>query len=175
MVGVSARYPAWSEAAGGPVDLQTRINLCRVGRQTAPALGLESRELLSLATLVGRQSRGLPIAPPPDARLTPVRRQGAEIYARRQGQLDLSCADCHDAHVGGRLGGSVIPPAAATGYPLYRLEWQDLGSLQRRLRNCLTGMRAEAYPYGAAEYIALEAYLAERASGLPVETPAVRP
>ena len=32
-----------------------------------------------------------------------------------------------------------------TGYPLYRLEWQALGSLQRRLRNCMTGVRAEPY------------------------------
>ncbi|WP_406857490.1 sulfur oxidation c-type cytochrome SoxA [Alsobacter sp. KACC 23698] len=175
MTGVSARYPAWSEAAGRPVDLQTRINLCRVDRQNAPPFALESRELLALATLVGRQSRGLPVSPPQDARLTPIRQAGADLYARRQGQLDLSCADCHDAHVGGRLGGSVIPPATPTGYPLYRLEWQDLGSLQRRLRNCLTGMRAEPYPFGAPEYVALEAFLAERAQGLPVETPAVRP
>jgi len=47
--------------------------------------------------------------------------------------------------------------------------------LQRRLRNCLIGMRAEAYEYGSLEYIELESYLAARAKGLPVETPAVRP
>ncbi len=65
--------------------------------------------------------------------------------------------------------------AHPTGYPLYRLEWQGLGSLQRRLRNCIVGMRAEAFPYGAPEYVDLELYLATRAAGMPVETPAVRP
>ena len=67
------------------------------------------------------------------------------------------------------------PQAHPTGYPLYRLEWQSLGSLQRRLRNCMIGMRAEPYEYGSTEYVDLEVYLTSRARGLPVETPAVRP
>jgi L-cysteine S-thiosulfotransferase len=55
------------------------------------------------------------------------------------------------------------------------LEWQEIGSLQRRLRNCLIGMRAEPYPDGAIEYVELELYMAWRANGLRIETPAVRP
>ena len=39
----------------------------------------------------------------------------------------------------------------------------------------MSGMRAEPYPYGAAEYVALELFLMVRARGLAVETPAVRP
>ena len=62
-----------------------------------------------------------------------------------------------------------------TGYPLYRLEWQSVGSLQRRLRGCMSGIRAEPYAYGAPEFAALELYLMDRARGLKLETPAVRP
>jgi sulfur-oxidizing protein SoxA len=47
--------------------------------------------------------------------------------------------------------------------------------LQRRLRNCLFGMRAVSYPSGAPEYVDLELYLMWRARGMPIETPAVRP
>lgn len=65
--------------------------------------------------------------------------------------------------------------AHPTGYPLYRLEWQALGSLQRRLRNCLVGMRAEPYDYGAPEFVELELYLMWRARGMNFEAPAVRP
>jgi hypothetical protein len=57
----------------------------------------------------------------------------------------------------------------------YRLEWQGLGSLQRRLRNCLVGIRAEPYEYGAPELVQLELYLMWRARGMLVEAPAVRP
>jgi len=43
------------------------------------------------------------------------------------------------------------------------------------LRNCLIGMRAESYPYGAQEYVVLELYLMWRARGMKMESPAVRP
>ncbi|MBL8324680.1 MAG: sulfur oxidation c-type cytochrome SoxA [Rubrivivax sp.] len=91
------------------------------------------------------------------------------------GQLDLSCAQCHEQHAGRRLAGSAIPQGHATGYPIYRLEWQGMGTLQRRVRGCLTGVRAEPFGWDSDEMTALETYLAGRAAGLPVETPAVRP
>jgi sulfur-oxidizing protein SoxA len=47
--------------------------------------------------------------------------------------------------------------------------------LQRRLRNCLSGVRAAVPPYGAAELVALELHLMQRAAGMALETPAVRP
>lgn len=100
---------------------------------------------------------------------------GKARFNERQGQLNLSCAQCHDDNWSRQLAGNVIPQGHPNGYPLYRLEWQSLGSLQRRLRNCLIGMRAETYDYGSPEYVELESYLAARAKGLLVETPAVRP
>lgn len=175
MAGVAARYPAFDAARGRPVDLEQRINLCRTERQQAPALPYESPELLALTAHVAHQSRGRPIAVADDVRTRPFIAAGREIFARRQGQLNLSCAQCHDGNWGQRLAGVAIPQAHPTGYPIYRLEWQGLGSLRRRLRNCLVGMRAEPYPDDAPEIVDLEIYLAWRARGLLVETPAVRP
>ena len=175
MKGVAARYPAIPKGGDRPIDLEGRIRLCRTAEQQAEPLAPESRELLSLAAFVARQSRGLPVAPPDDPRLTPFREQGAAIYQRRQGQLNLSCAICHDDNAGKKLAGVTIPEAHPTGYPIYRLEWQALGSLKRRLRNCLVGIRAEAYPSDAVEYIALEIYLMDRARGMVFEAPGVRP
>jgi len=175
MKGVAARYPAIPKGGDRPIDLEGRIRLCRTVEQQAEPLAPESRELLSLAAFVARQSRGLPVAPPDDPRLTPFREQGAAIYQRRQGQLNLSCAICHDDNAGKKLAGVTIPEAHPTGYPIYRLEWQALGSLKRRLRNCLVGIRAEAYPSDAVEYVALEIYLMDRARGMVFEAPGVRP
>lgn len=175
MRGVAARYPAWDEAGAAPIDLAGRIAQCREARQGAPPLARESEALLALATYVGHQSRGLPINPPSDPRLAAARERGRALYAERRGQLDLSCAQCHDDQAGRRLAGSIIPQAHPTGYPLYRLEWQSVGSLQRRLRGCMTGVRAEPFGYGSPDYIAIELFLASRAAGLAVETPAVRP
>lgn len=175
MKGVATRYPAVTPGSAAPLDLAGRIALCRTAQQGAPPLPPESPDLLALGVLVAFQSRGLPIAPPDDPRLEPLRARGEALWRLRQGQLNLSCANCHDDNAGRRLAAATIPQAHPTGYPIYRLEWQALGSLQRRLRNCLSGMRAEAPPYGAADYVALEAYLMQRARGLPWESPAVRP
>ncbi len=175
MKGVAARYPAFDTARGRPVDLEQRINLCRTERQNAAPLAWESRELLALTAYVARQSRGVPIEAGTDDRSRPFVEAGRELFNRRQGQLDLSCAQCHDDNWGKRLAGSVVPQGHPTGYPEYRLEWQSVGSLQRRLRNCIIGMRAEPFAYGAPEQVALELYLMWRARGMPVETPAVRP
>lgn len=175
MRGVAARYPAWSPRAGAPIDLGRQVELCRTERQGAPAFGPESRERLALTALIGQSSRGVAIAPAPGPGMDAARARGRALWTRRMGQLNLACAHCHDDHPGGRLGGAPIPQAHPAGYPIYRLEWQAVGSLQRRFRNCMTGVRAEAFPYDARDYVDLEAFLNERAGGLPIETPAVRP
>jgi sulfur-oxidizing protein SoxA len=174
MKGVAARYPAFDDKRKEPVDLEGRIGICRTERQQAPAFRFESRELLALSAYVARQSRGMQIEST-DARLKPFIEKGRALFSARQGQLNLACAQCHDDNWGQKLAGIPMPQAHPTGYPLYRLEWQTVGSLQRRLRNCMIGMRAEIYPYGAPEYVALATFLMWRARGMPMESPAVRP
>ena len=175
MKGVAARYPAFDAALGRPIDLEQRVNVCRAEKQQATPFAFESKELLALAAYIGNQSRGLPIDIADDERTRPFLQTGREMFIQRQGQLNLSCAQCHDDNWGQKLAGAPIPQGHPTGYPIYRLEWQTLGSLQRRLRNCLFGMRAVSYPYGASELVDLELYLMWRARGMPLETPAVRP
>jgi sulfur-oxidizing protein SoxA len=175
MKGVAARYPAFDKALGRPVNLEQRINLCRVQHQQATALPYESHDLLALEAFVAEQSRGAAIIAGADPQLEPFVARGRELFMQRQGQLNLGCANCHDDNWDKRLAGSAITQAHPTGYPLYRLEWQSLGSLQRRMRACMTGFRAQAYDYGALELVELELYLMSRAQGMPIETPAVRP
>lgn len=175
MAGVAARYPAWDTASGQALNLAGRINACRQRHQQAAPLATESAAALALLAWLGRLSRGLPLAPPDDDRLAPLRAQGQALWQQRLGQLNLACSQCHDQRAGQRLGGATIPQAHPTGYPIYRLEWQGLGSLQRRLRGCVTGVRAEPFAPDAPEWLALEAFLARRAAGMVVETPAVRP
>ncbi|SFV13610.1 sulfur oxidation c-type cytochrome SoxA [Pseudoduganella namucuonensis] len=175
MRGVAARYPAFDRAAGKAITLGQRIDMCRQGAQQAPALKPESDDLLSLESHVAMQSRGMPMAPPRDPGTRAAAERGRQLYTRRIGQLNLSCAQCHDDNWGRKLAGATIPQGHANAYPIYRLEWQAMGSLQRRLRNCMSGVRAEVPAFGAQELVDLEAYLALRAHGMPLETPGVRP
>jgi sulfur-oxidizing protein SoxA len=173
--GVATRYPAFDALLAMPVTLAQRINLCRERHVKAPPLAAESDGLLALESFVALQSRGQPISPPADPRLAPFRAAGERLWQQRFGQLDFSCAQCHEQHAGGRLAGSPIPQAHPTGYPIYRLEWQGMGSLQRRFRNCMSGVRAEPFAYGSSEFTALELFLMQRAAGMIVESPGVRP
>ncbi|UYN97781.1 MAG: sulfur oxidation c-type cytochrome SoxA [Enhydrobacter sp.] len=175
MVGVAARHPAIPPGRDRPADLEGRINQCRTERQQAERLAPESEPLLALAAYVARQSRGLPIAPPADPRLVPFRREGKALFETRQGQLNLSCANCHDDNAGKKLAAATIPQGHPDGYPIYRLEWQALGSLKRRLRNCLIGMRAEPYDHDSTEYVSLQLHLMDRARGMRFDAPGVRP
>jgi sulfur-oxidizing protein SoxA len=174
MRGVATRFPAWDAEAEALLNLEGRINRCRTEHQKAAPLEYESDALLALTAFVARQSLGMPIRVRIDGPAARYYAAGAEFYRRRQGQLNLSCAQCHDDLSGQRLRGEVISDGVPTGYPAYRLEWQSLGSLQRRLRACSLGVRAVQFDAGSAEYVGLELYLAKRAEGLAVETPAIR-
>ena len=171
----AARYPRWDELLGRPVGLAQRIALCRQRHQGLDAGVPDASAQLALTTFVAHAARGARLQPDTDPRLVPWRDRGRLRFDQRLGQLDLSCANCHDERAGLRLGGATIPQGHPNGYPLYRLEWQAVGGLQRRLRNCLTGVRAELWPPDAIEYTELELHLVDRAAGLPIETPAVRP
>jgi sulfur-oxidizing protein SoxA len=175
MRGVATRYPVFDAHIGRPITLAQRIEQCRVERQGAAPLQSESDALLGLTAYVGLQSRGMPMQVAIDGPTRPFFEAGKTLFTTRQGQLNLSCSQCHDGLAGQRLAGSVIPQGHPNGYPEYRLEWQGMGSLDRRIRNCLVGVRAEPFAAGAPELTDLELYLGWRANDLPVETPAVRP
>ena len=175
MRGVATRYPAHSSAQKKVVNLSQQINVCRTERQRATPWPPEHVSLLGLETAIAKESRELPIKPPAHPQLDQAQKRGEALFNQRIGQVDLSCRDCHDTLASKKLGGNTIPQGHATGYPIYRLEWQSVGSLQRRLRGCMTAVRAEPYAFGATELVALEAFLARRSAGMSIESPAVRP
>ena len=173
MRGVATAFPKMIK--GRLQTLESQINQCRVGAQGAPALPYDSKELLSLTALIANQSKGMPITVRETPENKAVMQKGRQSFYERMGQLNLSCAQCHEERAGLKLGGSFIPQGHPNAYPIYRLEWQTLGSLQRRLRNCMSGVRAQQYEYGSPEMAQLELFLMWRARGLPMESPGVRP
>lgn len=175
MRGVATRYPLFDARISRPVTLAQRIEQCRVERQGATPLSADSDALLGLTAYVGLQSRGLPMQVSDEGPARPFFEAGKALFTMRQGQFNLSCAQCHDDLAGQRLGGSIIPQGHPNGYPEYRLEWQGMGSLERRIRNCMVGVRAEPFAADSLDLVELELYLGARANGLTVETPAVRP
>lgn len=174
MRGAATRYPRMNAAGSRLINLEGRINQCRVEQQAAEPLGYESDELLALTAYVAHQSRGMVLAVTVDEGNRAHYRRGREIYYRRQGQMNLACMHCHERNAGRKLLAETISEGHGNAYPAYRLEWQSTGSLHRRLRACYFGVRAEMPAFGGDELLDLEFYLAQRANGLAVETPGVR-
>ncbi len=174
MRGVAAGHPKWDAKAGRIHSLDTRVQNCRVEHQKGAPLAAESEGLLSLTAVVAYQSRGMPLGVSIEGPARAVFDLGRRTYEQRFGQLNLSCAHCHEQSWGQRLRSETVSQGQSNGYPIYRLEWQKLGSLHRRLRSCYLSVRSEPPSHGSAEHLALELYLAWRAKGLPIETPAVR-
>jgi len=174
MRGAATRYPLLDPGTARLINLEGRIMQCRERRQQAAPLNYESDDLLALTAFVAMQSRGMPVNVSIDWQNRGHFEAGRAMFYRRLGQMNLSCAQCHQDNWGKKLGPETISQGHGNAYPVYRLEWQTAGSLHRKFRTCLSGVRAGMLPYGAPEYLDLELYLAWRASGLPVETPGVR-
>ncbi len=174
MKGVATRYPAIDARNGRLMNVEDRINQCTTQRQKKLSLEPESDAMLSLTLLVAQASQGQPL----HVNITGAAKQhwqkGAALFNQRQGQLNLSCAQCHDQNFSQRLYVDPLSQGQPNGYPVYRLEWQKLGSLERRLRSCYSGIRAELPPWGATEMRQLALYLMWRGEGLAIEVPAVR-
>jgi len=172
--GVAARYPAYDAESESLLNLEGRINRCREKHQQQSPYPYESVELLSLTAYVAHQSNGMAIDVSIEGSARPFFASGQAYFYERRGQMNLACHHCHERYVGRMLRGDRLSQGQPTGYPAYRLEWQTLGSLHRRLRFCNLGVRAEPFPAGAPDYVNLELFLAWRARGLEVDAPAVR-
>ena len=174
MRGVATRYPSIDTKTGQLLNLEDRIRQCRSQQQKGPELAWESDDLLALSLHVSQASRGMPLRVSTEGPARAHWQQGERLFVQRQGQLNLSCANCHDQNQGRRLFTDILSQGQPNGYPVYRLEWQGVGSLERRLRSCFVGVRAEPFAWGALEARQLSLYLMWRGEGLPVEVPAVR-
>ncbi|TVS17424.1 MAG: sulfur oxidation c-type cytochrome SoxA [Gammaproteobacteria bacterium] len=174
MQGLAAQLPRWNAEDKRLENLEGLVRNCRSVRQRADPPAYESDELLALTTLIAYQSRGLPLTVAVDGPAADAFAAGRDAFARRRGQLDLSCADCHDRHAGARLRGETISAGMINGFPLYRLTWEGMGSRQRMIRWCNEAVRAEPLQPDTAKALALELFLAWRSRGLELESPAIR-
>jgi L-cysteine S-thiosulfotransferase len=174
MKGVATRYPAYDESLGKMKSVEQQINTCRVKQMEAKPFKWESSQMLSMTAYVNSQSRGMAMNVKVDGAAAPFFEKGKAFFNKRRGQLNMACKNCHEDNAGNMARANLLSEGQSTGFPLYRLKWQKLGSIHRRFRGCNKNVRAKPYGYGSDEYVNLELYVGWRGRGLPIETPAVR-
>jgi len=162
------------ETGAKPVDTEDLVNECRTDRMQADAWKWSGGEMQAMVALIGLQSRGMPMNVAIDGPAAPYWEQGKEMYYNRYGQLELSCASCHEENYGNYIRADHLSQGHINGFPTYRLKQAKLISRHNRFRGCIRDTRAETFAEGSDEFRALELYVASRGNGLSVETPAVR-
>jgi len=174
LAGVKAVYPKWNEEAGEVRTLQMQINDCRVSRMGAEAQKTDHKSMLYMEALMASVSRGMPVNVAIDGPVQSTWEQGKDIYYTRYGQLELSCANCHEDNYGNMIRADHLSQGQINGFPTYRLKNAKLNGTHSRFKGCVRDTRAETFKPGSPEFIALELYVASRGNGLSIEGPSVR-
>ncbi|UAB91003.1 sulfur oxidation c-type cytochrome SoxA (plasmid) [Ruegeria sp. SCSIO 43209] len=172
--GLQASMPKVDAETGKLVVMEDLINKCRTDRMEADAWKWSGGDMQGMVALIGLQSRGMPMNVAIDGDAAPYWEQGKEMYYTRYGQLELSCANCHEDNWGNMIRADHLSQGMINGFPTYRLKQAKLISRHNRFRGCIRDTRAETFAEGSDEFRALELYVASRGNGLSVETPAVR-
>lgn len=173
MKGVRATMPKVN-AKGELWSIENYINDCRENRMGAEPWDWNSQDMKNMTAAVGLQSRGMPMNVQIDGPAAPFWEKGKEMYYTRFGQLEMSCANCHEQQSGQYIRSDHLSQGHINGFPLYRLKDQGAVSIHQRFVGCVRDTRAETFKPGSQEFRELELYVASRGAGLPIETPAVR-
>lgn len=174
LAGVRAVYPQWNEEAGHVRTMGMQINACRTEQMGAEEWKLDKSDMLNMEALLASVSRGMPVNVAIDGPAQETWELGRELYYTRTGQLELSCANCHEDNYGNNIRADHLSQGMINGFPTYRLKNARLNGVHSRFRGCVRDTRAETYPVGSDEFIALELYVMSRGNGLSVEGPSVR-
>ena len=174
MKGVRAVYPKWNEAAGEVRTLAMQVNGCRTENMKAEPYKYTSGEMTNMEALISVQSRGMPVDVAMDGPVQATWEAGKEMYYTRFGQLELSCANCHEDNYGNMIRADHLSQGQINGFPTYRLKNAKLNQVHDRFKGCIRDTRGHTFDPGSPEFVALELYVASRGNGLSVEGPSVR-
>lgn len=174
LAGVRAVYPKWNEEQGRVTTLEMEVNNCRENRMGAEKWKYTGGDMTDMIALISSVSRGMPVNVAIDGPAQSTWEQGKELYYTRTGQLELSCANCHEDSYGMMIRADHLSQGQINGFPTYRLKNTKLNSVHARFKGCVRDTRAETYKPGSDEFVALELYVASRGNGLSVEGPSVR-
>ena len=192
VAGAYARLPRYFADTGTVMDLEARLLHCMTelqGRSRPPLLsssysgsGGQGTEMEALVTYIAEQSQGVALAV---SQKYPQEQQayhlGEEIFFRRAGPYDFSCATCHRQD-GMRIRLQELPnittPAGAgfayTGWPAYRISQGLVRTMGWRMQNCVRQQRLPQLQPGSPASVALQVYMAVNAGGVAMAAPGLK-
>ena len=177
-IGIRQNYPYFDEKSGEVITLELALNRCREANGEAPFSYVKD-EMASLTAYMAFTSRGKPfdIKIPNDPRALAAFQNGERYFYTRRGQLNFSCASCHVQNPGNHIRTEVLAPALGilNAMPIYRSEWNGMGTISRRFVTCNSQTRGVPLEPQDEDFRDVEYFLSYMANGLPISGPAARP
>lgn len=190
--GAFAQLPRFFADADRVLDTEQRLLWCMEKVQ-----GLDTKDVLArrfsgpgrasdledLTAFIANKSSGMKIEPQlKHAKELEMAAVGEELFYRRGGVMDFSCATCHaDEGKRIRLQGlpnlSVPGPAAQAtmaSWPTYRVSQSALRTMQHRLWDCYRQQRWPVPDYGSDALTALTVFLQKQAAGGEIAVPSIK-
>ncbi len=175
--GIRQNYPHFDGASGEVKTLEGEINECRT-KNGEKELKWQKGDIAAISAYMASTANGkkLNVKIPNDPRALAAYDRGKQHFYAKRGQLNLSCANCHQDNAGNRVRGDILSPALGhpTHFPVYRLKWGSLGTLHRRYGGCNKQVRAKPFKPQSDEYKALEYFHTYMSNGISVNAPSSR-
>jgi len=170
-------FPYWDAKRKMVVTLPLAINECRADNGEKP-LKYKKGAIADLLAYMSYESRGqrINVEIPNDPAAMDAYNDGKAFYFAKRGQLNFSCASCHMQSAGQHLRTELLSPAwgHATGFPVYRSKWGELGTLHRRFGGCNKQVRAKPFKAQSTEFRNLEYFLTHMSNGIEYNGPSAR-
>ncbi|MDO9526088.1 MAG: sulfur oxidation c-type cytochrome SoxA [Gemmobacter sp.] len=174
MKGLRAVTPRVDAETGKLMTVENYVNECVTDRMGLEAWGMTGDKMKDMLSVISMQSRGEVMNVAIDGAAAPFWEAGKALYYTRTGQLEMSCANCHEDNQGLYIRADHLSQGQTNGFPVYRLKDAGLLSVQQRFVGCVRDTRAETYKPNSDEFKSLELYVASRGNGLSVEGVSVR-
>jgi len=102
--------------------------------------------------------------------------RGKELSARKVGQLNMACTDCHGKVANHWIRGQWLgePKGQYDHFPTWRTSLLAIWDIRQRFQWCQVNIRADELPPDAREYGDLELYLAAQNEGQKLSVPGIR-
>jgi L-cysteine S-thiosulfotransferase len=102
--------------------------------------------------------------------------RGKELSARKVGQLNMACTDCHGKVANHWIRGQWLgePKGQYDHFPTWRTSLLAIWDIRQRFQWCQVNIRADELPPDAKEYGDLELYLAAQNEGQKLSVPGIR-
>jgi len=172
---VAGNHPYFDDAAGRVVTFENAINDC-LKANNEHELKYDSREMALLTAYARSLSNNMKVnikIKSPGA--LAAYENGKQIYYKRNGQLNFSCASCHVDYAGRNIRSEQLSMLVgqATHWPVFRGGTEPV-TLQGRFVGCQKSVRAKPYEFNSTEYNNLEFYVTYMSNGLKMQAPVFR-